>query len=46
MLDELYPKMDSIDYKGIFTLKIEDELEGSHYEIFVVKNQNGTESLY
>ena len=21
MLDELYPKMDSIDYKGIFTLK-------------------------
>ena len=22
MLDELYPKMDSIDYKGIFTHKI------------------------
>ena len=26
MLDELYPKMDSIDYKGIFTLKIDEQL--------------------
>ena len=31
--------------RNSFNLKIEDELEGSHYTKNVVKNQNGTESV-
>ena len=31
--------------RNSFNLKIEDELEGSHYTKNVVKNQNGTESM-
>ena len=37
MLDELYPKMDSIDYKGIFTLK--NEVTGLTSEILLPKRE-------